>query len=70
MDCTKILAQLSRLQARIPDPQPRTLLKALIARIDQEADAGRISAGQWAELRRRADRLASRSRRQRPGGQS
>ena len=70
MDCTKILAQLARLHARRPDPKPRTLLKALAQRIDAEADAGRISAGQWAELRRRADRLATRARRQRPGGQS
>ncbi len=70
MNCTRILDRLARLQARIPDPQPRTLLKSLVARIDAEADAGRISAGQWAELRRRADRLATKSRRQRPGGQS
>lgn len=70
MNCTHILERLTRLQARTPDPQPRTLLKALVVRIDAEADAGRISAGQWAELRRRADRLATRARRQRPGGQS
>lgn len=70
MDCTKILAQLARLQTRLPDPKPRTLLKALAQRIDAEADAGQISAGQWAELRRRADRLATQARRQRPGGQS
>ncbi|CAH1747493.1 protein of unknown function [Thauera humireducens] len=70
MDCTKILAQLARLQARLPDPKNRTLLKALAQRIDAEADAGRLSAAQWAELRRRADRLATQARRQRPGGQS
>lgn len=70
MDCTKILAQLARLQARLPDPKNRTLLKALAQRIDAEADAGRLSAAQWAELRRRADRLASRARRQRPARQS
>lgn len=70
MDCTKILAQLARLQARKPDPQPRALLKGLVARIDQEADAGRITAGQWAELRRRADRLATRDHRPRPAEQS
>jgi hypothetical protein len=70
MDCTKILAQLTRLQARLPDPKNRTLLKALAQRIDAEADAGQISAGQWAELRRRADRLATQARRQRPAGQS
>lgn len=70
MDCTKILAQLARLQARKPDPQPRAVLNALTQRIDKEADAGRITAGQWAELRRRADRLATRARRQRPGAQS
>ena len=70
MNCTHILDRLARLQARLPDPKPRTLLKALAQRIDQEADAGRISAGQWAELRRRADRLATQARRQRPAGQS
>lgn len=70
MNCTHILDRLARLQARLPDPNPRTLLKALTERIDAEADAGRITAGQWAELRRRADRLATRARRQRPGGQS
>ena len=70
MDCTHILEHLARLQARLPDPKPRTPLKSLVARIDAEANAGRISAGQWAELRRRADRLMSRARRQRPGGQS
>ena len=64
MNCTHILDRLARLQARKPDPQ------ALAQRIDAEADAGRITAGQWAELRRRADRLATRARRQRPGGQS
>lgn len=70
MNCTHILDRLARLQARLPDPNPRALLKALAQRIDTEADAGRISAGQWAELRRRADRLATRARRHRPGGQS
>ena len=70
MDCTRILDRLARLQSRLPDPQPRTLLKSLVARIDAEADAGRITAGQWAELRHRADRLASRARRQRPDAQS
>ncbi len=70
MNCTHILERLARLQERLPDPKPRTLLKALAQRIDQEADAGRITAGQWAELRRRADRLATRARRRRPGGQS
>lgn len=70
MDCTHILERLTRLQARLPDSKPRAMLKSLVARIDQEADAGRITAGQWSELRRRADRLASRARRQRPGGQS
>ena len=70
MNCTHILERLARLQERLPDPKPRTLLKALAQRIDQEADAGRITAGQWAELRRRADRLATKSRRQRPAGQS
>lgn len=70
MNCTHILDRLARLQARRPDPKPRTLLKALAQRIDAEADAGQISAGQWAELRRRADRLATQARRQRPAGQS
>jgi len=70
MDCTKILAQIAHLQARMPDPQPRTLLKSLAQRIDAEADAGQITAGQWAELRRRVDRLPTKSRRQRPAGQS
>lgn len=70
MNCVSILDRLTRLQERLPDPRPRTALKALAQRIDQEADAGRITAAEWAELRRRADRLASRARRQRPGGQS
>jgi predicted transcriptional regulator len=66
MDCTHILDRLARLQARIPNPQPRTLLKAIAQRIDAEAEAGRITAGEWAELRRRVDRLTTKSRRQRP----
>lgn len=70
MDCTAILDRLTRLQSRLPDRKPRTLLKILAQRIDAEADAGRISAGQWAELRRRANRLITRARQQRPGGQS
>ncbi len=70
MDCVSILERLARLQTRLPDPNPRALLKALAQRIDAEADAGQISAGQWAELRRRADRLATRARRQRPTGKS
>lgn len=70
MNCTQILDRLARLQARLPTPNPHAMLKALAQRIDAEADAGRITAGQWAELRRRADRLATRARRHRPGGQS
>lgn len=50
MDCTKILAQLTRLQARLPDPKNRTLPTIIAQRIDAEADAGRITAGQWADL--------------------
>ncbi len=70
MDCTHILDRLTRLQTRLPDPKPRALLKSHVARIDAEADAGSISAAEWAELRRRADRLLTRARRQRPDAQS
>lgn len=70
MNCTRILDRLARLQARLPNPKPLAMLKSFVARIDAEADTGRITAGQWAELRRRADRLLTRARRQRPGAQS